>query len=216
MVCKWLHDNPDIEKFIGENLVNKIGIAVLVLGIAFFVKYAIDQEWINKVGRVCIGLFCGIILTGLAHRLRKNYHSFSSVLIGGGLTVFYFTIAFAFHQYQLISQSAAFGSMVIITVFAVLLSVLYNRIELGMLATIGGFITPFLVSTGEGNYVVLFTYLCILNAGLIILAYYKRWRILNFIAFVFTWIIYLLWIFTQRGGVIFPYRGAFIFAAVFT
>jgi len=213
--AKWLHDNPDIEKFIGENLINKVGIAVLVLGIAFFVKYAIDQEWINKVGRVCIGLFCGIILTGLAHRLRKNYHSFSSVLIGGGLTVFYFTIAFAFHQYQLISQGVAFASMVIITVFAVLLSILYDRIELGILATIGGFITPFLVSTGQGNYVVMFTYLCILNAGLIFLAFYKRWRILNFLAFVFTEIIYLAWVIDKSGGSNFPYRGTFIFGCVF-
>ncbi|MBS1598166.1 MAG: DUF2339 domain-containing protein [Bacteroidetes bacterium] len=212
---KWLHDNPDIEKFIGENLINKIGIAVLVLGIAFFVKYAIDQEWINKVGRVCIGLFCGIILTALAHRLRKNYHSFSSVLVGGGLSVFYFTIAFAFHQYQLIGQGAAFVSMIIITAFAVLLSILYDRIELGILATIGGFITPFLVSNGEGNYVVLFSYLCILNVGLIILAYHKRWRILNFLAFVFTELIYIGWVFDRAGQTGFPYQGAFIFGIIF-
>ena len=48
----WLKNNPDMEKFIGENLINKIGIAVLVLGIAFFVKYAIDKDWINEVGRI--------------------------------------------------------------------------------------------------------------------------------------------------------------------
>ncbi|MDP4131019.1 MAG: DUF2339 domain-containing protein [Bacteroidota bacterium] len=59
--AKWLRDTPDIEKFIGENLINKVGFAVLVLGISFFVKYAIDQEWINKTGRVCIGLFCGML-----------------------------------------------------------------------------------------------------------------------------------------------------------
>ncbi|RYY16697.1 MAG: DUF2339 domain-containing protein, partial [Chitinophagaceae bacterium] len=67
---RWLKNNPDLEKFIGENLINKIGIAILVLGIAFFVKYAIDQEWINETGRVCIGLGAGALLTGLAHYLR--------------------------------------------------------------------------------------------------------------------------------------------------
>ncbi len=65
--------NPDLEKFIGENLANKIGIGVLVIGIGFFVKYAIDQEWINEIGRVFIGLTCGGILLGLAHRLRKQF-----------------------------------------------------------------------------------------------------------------------------------------------
>jgi uncharacterized membrane protein len=63
---RWFKNNPDLEKFIGENLFNKIGIAVLVFGIAFFVKYAIDQNWINEYGRVAIGMGCGIILTVLA------------------------------------------------------------------------------------------------------------------------------------------------------
>lgn len=212
---QWLRNNPDIEKFIGENLINKIGIAVLILGIAFFVKYAIDQNWINEVGRVCIGLFCGIVLIGVAHKLQKNYRSFSSVLVGGGLTVFYFTIAFAFHQYQLLSQSAAFGIMVIITAFAVVLSILYNRLELAILATIGGFIAPFLVSSGQGNYVILFTYLCILNAGLIVLSLYKRWHVLHFIAFVFTAIIYGGWIATHHTTETFSYSGTFLFGTVF-
>ncbi|HEX5154715.1 MAG TPA: DUF2339 domain-containing protein [Parafilimonas sp.] len=212
---KWLRNNPDIEKFIGENLINKIGIAVLILGIAFFVKYAIDKEWINEVGRISIGLFCGIVLIFLSYRLRKNYRSFSSVLVGGGLTVFYFTIAFAFHQYNLLSQSAAFIIMVIITAFAVALSILYDRIELAILATIGGFITPFLVSRGEGNYMVLFTYLTILNAGLIVLAFYKRWQALPFIAFVFTAIIYGGWIFNNSLKADFPYAGTFLFGSLF-
>ena len=188
---------------------------MLVLGIAFFVKYAIDQEWINKVGRVCIGLFCGAILVGLAHRLRKNYHSFSSVLVGGGLTVFYFTIAFAYHQYHLIDQTPSFAIMIIITVFAVILSVLYDRIELGIIATIGGFITPFLVSNGEGNYIALFTYVAILNAGLIVVFYYKRWRVLNFLVFIFTQIIYVGWIVSKIGDKNFPYQNTFVFGAVF-
>jgi len=212
---KWLLDNPDIEKFIGENLINKIGIAVLVFGIAFFVKYAIDQDWINRVGRVSIGLLCGVILIFFAGRLRKNYHAFSSVLIGGAITIFYFTIALAFHQYHLFDQGPAFVMMVVITLFAVLISILYDRIELGIIATVGGFITPFLVSQGDGNWLVLFSYLTILNVGLIILAYYKRWRIIQFISFFFTQIIYLGWIMMRAGTPGFNYEGIFIFGTVF-
>ena len=119
----------DLEKFIGENLANKIGIAVLVLGISFFVKYAIDKNWIKESGRVIIGLIAGGILIGIAHRIRNTYRSFSSVLMGGGITVFYFTIAFAFHQYELIGQKTAFGIMILITAFAVLLALYYDRLE---------------------------------------------------------------------------------------
>jgi uncharacterized membrane protein len=214
---KWLRNNPDMEKFIGENLVNKIGIAVLVLGIAFFVKYAIDKNWINEVGRVAIGLFCGAVLTGLAHYLRNSYRSFSSVLAGGGIAVFYFTIAFAFHQYHLVSQTAAFLIMVVITAFAIALSVLYDKLELAVIAAVGGFITPFLVSTGQGNYIVLFTYLIILNSGLLALAFFKRWSLINVVAFFFTelifggWLIDTLWL---GGSTKISYPLALLFATV--
>lgn len=206
----------DIERFIGENLANKIGIAVLVLGIAFFVKYAIDKNWINETGRVIIGLICGGILLGFAHYFRNSYRSFSSVLVGGGLTVFYFTIAFAFHQYHLISQQAAFIIMVIISAFAVLLSLYYKRQELAILATIGGFITPFLVNTGQDNYVALFTYLCILNTGLMVLAWFKRWPAINIIALVFTTFIYGGWLINRTYiNDSLPYKDAFLFATLF-
>ena len=213
-----LTKETDLEKFIGENLANKIGIAVLVLGISFFVKYAIDKNWIKEAGRVIVGLIAGGILIGIAHRIRHTYRSFSSVLMGGGLTVFYFTIAFAFHEYHLISQSAGFMLMIVITAFAVLLSLYYDRLELAILATIGGFITPFLVSTGQENYTALFTYLCILNSGLMVLAWFKRWPSINIIALFFTIIIYGSWL-TKRlwfdYPVTLPYKDAMIFATIF-
>ena len=190
----WLGNNPDLEKFIGENLFNKIGIAVLVVGIAFFVKYAIDKNWINEYGRVGIGLLCGIILTGLAHYLRKTYRSFSSVLAGGGLAVFYFTITLAFRQYHIIGQTPAFLMMIAITVFAVLLSLLYDKLELAVIAAVGGFLSPFFVSTGDGNYVVLFSYLIILNMGLLTLSYFKKWRLINILSLFFTLLIYGGWL----------------------
>jgi uncharacterized membrane protein len=186
--------HPDLEKFIGENLANKIGIAILVIGIGFFVKYAIDKDWINEIGRVFIGILAGGILLGIAHRLRESFTAFSSVLVGGGIAILYFTIAIAFHEYQIFSQVAAFALMVVITVFTVLLSVSYNRVELAVLAILGGFGSPFMVSTGEGNYIVLFSYMLILNGGMLVLAYHKKWRIVNIICYVFTVLIFGGWL----------------------
>jgi uncharacterized membrane protein len=208
----------DLEKFIGENLANKIGIAVLLLGISFFVKYAIDKDWIKETSRVIVGLVAGGILIGIAHRIRHTYRSFSSVLMGGGITVFYFTIAFAFHQYELIGQRTAFGIMIFITAFAVLLALYYDRLELAVIATIGGFITPFLVTTGQENYTALFTYLSILNAGLMVLAWFKRWPTINIIALISTIIIYGGWV-TKRlwfdYPVVLPYKDAMLFSTIF-
>jgi uncharacterized membrane protein len=189
--------NPDLEKFIGENLANKIGIAILVLGIGFFVKFAIDQNWINEIGRVFIGILCGGILLGIAHMLRKTFTAFSSVLVGGGIAVLYFTIAIAFHEYAIFSQTVAFLLMVVITGFTVVLSLGYNRVELAVFAILGGFGSPFMLTTGEGNYVVLFTYILILNAGMLVLAYYKKWKIVNIICYVFTVVIFGSWLSTR-------------------
>jgi uncharacterized membrane protein len=208
--------NPDLEKFIGENLANKIGIAVLVLGIGYFVKFAIDQNWIGIYGRVFIGILCGGILLGLAHWLRKSFTAFSSVLVGGGIAVLYLTIAIAFHEYQIFSQTMAFILMVIITGFTILLAISYNRVELAVLGILGGFSSPFMVSTGEGNYVVLFTYVMILDVGMLILAYYKRWSLVNIVSYAFTLILFGSWLGTKfenwNGSMV---QGALIFATLF-
>jgi uncharacterized membrane protein len=186
--------NPDIEKFIGENLFNKIGIAVLVLGIGFFLKYAIDKDWINEIGRTFIGIVCGGLLIGLSYKMRKTFAAFSSVLVGGGVSVLYFTITIAFHQYHLISQTLAFILTIFITAFTVLLSLNYDRKELAVIAIVGGFSAPFMVSTGEGNVLVLFSYMLILNIGMLVLAYYKKWNIVNIICYLATILLYGGWL----------------------
>lgn len=206
----------DIEKFIGENLINKIGIGILVLGIAYFVNYAIDNNWINEVGRVAIGILSGGLLTFLAHKIRKTYKAFSSVLVGGAMAVFYYTISIGFHEYQLFTQPIAFGLMVLITSFSVLLSVSYNKKELAILALIGAFSTPLMVSNGSGNYQVLFSYLGIVNVGMLVLAYFKKWNIVNILSFAFTAILYGAWFGSYIvNGAYPPYRGALIFATLF-
>lgn len=203
---------PDLEKFIGENLINKIGIAILVLTIGFFVKFAIDNNWIGPVGRVGVGVLCGAILVVIAHRLRKNYKAFSSVLVGGGLAVFYFTITLAFHQFHLFGQTAAFIILIGITVFAVVLSMLYDRQELAIIALIGGFSSPFMVSTGQANYSALFIYLAILNAGLLVIAYNKLWRILNIVSFGLTVVVYASVLYTLSAA---TYHIGFWFGTLF-
>ncbi|HMH21798.1 MAG TPA: DUF2339 domain-containing protein [Puia sp.] len=207
---------PDLEKFIGENLISKIGIAILVLAIGFFVKYAIDSNWIGPAGRVGVGLLCGGILVGVAHMLRRSYKAFSSVLVGGGLAVFYFTIALAYHQYHLFGQTASFIIMLVITAFAVILSMLYDRQELAIIALVGGFATPFMVSSGSGDYKILFSYLLILNTGLLVIAYNKAWRLLNLLAFIFTALLVASWLLTLPDKTTMDvFQGGFLFATAF-
>lgn len=212
---KFKENNPDLEKFIGENLINKIGILILVLGISFFVKFAIDKNWINETARVAIGILSGTLVMGIAHKLKKNYIAFSSVIVAGAISIYYFTIAIAFHDYHIFSQTVAFAIMVIITAFSAFVSINYNRQELAVLSLIGGFAVPFMVSSGQGNYAVLFTYIAILNVGILAIAYFKKWHLVTVLSFAFTTLLFLGWQATELGEDKYPHLGAFIFATLF-
>ncbi len=212
---RFKEKNPDLEKFIGENLINKLGILILVLGISYFVRYAINKDWINEPARVGIGVLVGSLIIGIAHRLRKKYAAFGSVLVSGGIAVFYFTIAIAFHEYQLFSQTVAFIIMVLITAFSCLISLSYDRIELAILSLIGGFAVPFMISTGSGNYVVLFSYIAILDIGIMALAYFKKWTLVNILAFAFTTLLFGGWLMNEMSIEEPHYLGALVFGFVF-
>jgi uncharacterized membrane protein len=186
----FMERNPDLEKFIGENLLSKIGIIIFVTGMGFLVKLGIDSNVITEGMRVAIGVLIGGGLIGLGHNLRKSFEKFSSILIGGALSVLYFTIALAFHEYHLIPQTAAFFIMVFITAFAVLLSISYDRKILSILALIGGFCTPFFVSIGDGNLFAMLGYILILDIGMLALVYFKKWNVINYLTYAFTYILF--------------------------
>ena len=181
----------NFERFIGENLFGKIGILVFILGIAYFVKYAIDQNWINEVARTILGFGVGIAMLGVAQWIHKRYYTLSSLLAGGAFAVFYLTVSIAFHYYQLFTQTAAFVILCFTTIFMAAVSIRYDRLELAVTALIGGFIAPFIISSDTGNIIVLQAYLSILNLGMFVLALYKKWGLLPIVAFVFTYFILL-------------------------
>lgn len=201
-----------LEKIMGENWLSKVGIITLVLGIAFFVKYAIDQEWINEVGRVGIGLLTGGIIIGIAHKLKSQYHVFSSILVGGGISVFYITITLAFREYELFTQTVAFLLLVGITIFSVILSLYYDRKELAIFSLLGGFASPLMVSTGTGNYIVLFSYIFILNSGMLAVSFVKKWRIIGVLCYVLTLCFFWTWVLQSFET---EFIGVTIFASLF-
>ncbi len=208
--------HPDLEKFIGENLINKIGIAVLVLGIGLLLNYAIGKGLLNTTAQTLIGLGAGGLLVFFAHRLRLNFRAFSSVLVAGGIAIFYTTIAIAFHKFGLIGQIPAFIIMIGITALAVALTLGYDRKELAVISLLGGFAAPFLASSGDGNYKVLFTYLLILDVGMLVLANYKKWYVINVLAFGLTALIMARWAITNYASLEQPPALiAFAFATAF-
>lgn len=201
-----------IERIMGDNWLSKIGIITLVIGIGFFVKYAIDQNWINEVARVGIGLITGFIIIGIAHKMKKEYHIFSSILVGGGISVFYVTITLAFREYAIFNQTVAFILLTVITIFSVIISLFYNRQELAIFSLLGGFLSPLMVTTDTGNYIALFSFLLILNAGMLIISLKKNWQLLGGIAYGLSILFFWIWLMASFQD---QYTGATIFASLF-
>ena len=195
---EYATSETNFEKYIGENLFGKIGILIFIIGIGFFVKYAIDQNWINETARTLMGYAVGAGMLVLAERLHKRYHTFSSLLAGGAFGIYYLITAIAFHYYDLFSHTMAFVILCTTTIFMSAVSVLYDRKELAVIALVGGFIAPFIISTDSSSIISLQIYIGILNIGMFCLAMYKKWAILPMISFGFTYII--LWGTTAIGS----------------
>lgn len=179
--------------FIKQNVLTIIGIFTLVLGIGYFVKYAIDKNWIGENARMGIGFLAGFILIIIAHFIRKNYTIFSSIIMGGGIAVLYFTTTIAFREYHLFTQNTAFVITCAITLLSIFLSYRYNSETLIVFSLFGGFLAPLMISTGQSNYIFLFTYLSLLNIGMLITVYLKNWKSVGWIAFIFTAIYLYFW-----------------------
>ena len=215
---EYATSETNFEKYIGENLFGKIGILIFIIGIGFFVKYAIDQNWINETARTLMGYAVGAGMLVLAERLHKRYHTFSSLLAGGAFGIYYLITAIAFHYYGLFSHTMAFVILCVTTIFMSAVSVLYDRKELAVTALIGGFIAPFIISTDSSSIISLQIYITILNIGMFCLAMYKKWAILPMVSFGFTYII--LWGTTALGSfsdseAVTTYPTLFAFATLF-
>jgi uncharacterized membrane protein len=183
----------DLEKYIGENLISKIGIAVLVIGVGIGAKYSIDNDLISPLVRIILGYSIGAALLVLSQRLKTKYENFSAVLVSGAMAIFYFMTFAAYSFYDMISTITAFALMVLVTIAAVGAALNYNKQFIAHIGLVGAYCVPFLLSEGKGQALVLFSYMAIINAGILVVAFKKYWKPLFLLAFFVTWLIVLSW-----------------------
>lgn len=178
---------------------NRLGILAIMLAVAFFLKWSIDNRLIGELGRVVIGAITGLGFLGAGEYFqRRQFSVYGQGFSGGGIGILYFSIYAAFLFYHLIPQEMAFALMVLITLAASLLAVRYDSKAIGIIGIVGGFATPFLLSTGAGNRAVLYTYVAILDGGVLLVAYYKKWPFFNYLTFFLTYISFIAGLFSIK------------------
>ena len=183
-----------VESLIGAHWLNRVGIAALLVGAAFFLKLAIDNEWIGPAMRIAIGVVVGIGLlmwSDIFHRRghRLFAHSLQVVAVG----VLYLSIWAASQTYTLIANGTAFGAMTIVSIALVALALRHQSEFLAGLALTGGFLTPVLLSTGQNREVALFSYVALLDVAALILVALRPWIRALAVAFFGTLFLYIGW-----------------------
>tara|TARA_R110002051_G_scaffold324970_1_gene424834 strand:- start:1168 stop:3552 length:2385 start_codon:yes stop_codon:yes gene_type:complete len=187
----------NLEKFIGENLINKIGILITVIGVVIGAKYSIENNLVSPLTRIVLGYLVGLALLVFGIKLKAKYLNYSAVLVSGAIAILYFISFSAYSLYGLLPQLPTFVLMVLFTVFAVVSSLHYNKQIIAHIGLVGAYAVPFLLSTGSGDILSLFSYMAIINIGILVVAFKKYWKPLYYVAFVFTWLMYTLWLSTK-------------------
>ena len=192
-----------LEGALGGTWLSRVGALAVTIGIGFFLKYAFDNGWIQPAGRIALGVATGVALLLAGERLqRAAYRVPAQALVATGVAALYLSVFAAYAFYQLIAQPVAFGFMVMVTVTALALSMHHDARAIAVLANLGGFLTPVLLATNRDAGVALFTYLAVLDCGMVASAYWRRWPELHVLSFVFTQGLYFAWF--QRWYVGFP------------
>ncbi|MBN2089367.1 DUF2339 domain-containing protein [candidate division KSB1 bacterium] len=183
------------EALLGGKISNWIGALALIIGFGFFLQHAFENQWITEVIRIIAGVIVGVLLVLVGmYYYRKAMPIFAQGLLGTGIAILYLTIYAAFNFYELISQPLAMIFMSLVTISAFLLALKYDSPAISLLGLIGGFLTPFMLSSNQDNPLGLFTYLAILNLGLVAILFIKfYWIWLQPFALFGTYLIYFLW-----------------------
>ncbi len=177
------------------NVPVKVGMLVLFAGVAALLKYAGDQGWMTFPIELRLAGVAAAAIAGLVFgwRQRESRRSFALALQGGAIGVLLLVVFAAFKLHPLLPAPAAFALSVVLVASAGVLAVRQDAVALAWLGILAGFLAPIWLSTGPGNHVALFGYYAVLNAAIFGIAWYRSWRALNVLGFLFTFAIGTGW-----------------------
>ncbi|HVH50371.1 MAG TPA: DUF2339 domain-containing protein, partial [Candidatus Bathyarchaeia archaeon] len=209
------YEPVDLENRIAGNWFNRIGIVAILIAISSGLKWAFDNDIIGPSGRVAIVVLLGALMLPWSQwLLGKGYSYFSEGIAALGEATLFLSVWAGCQYYALYSRDVGFAAMIAITAVMAAVAVGRNSQRIAVLSLLGGLLTPILASSGKDEQVVLFSYLILLGAGALAIAWKKDWRWLAPIAFLGTQIYFWGWYgeFFQRTS---PLERTIVFATLF-
>jgi len=180
------------ELLLGFNGLLILGVISVITGVGFFIRKAFVSGLLGPAGKVSI-IYLGAVLSLGAGNFfkKKNIPEFGAAIAGMGIALLYYATYSAYANYHIFDQTVTFLLMIIITAFSVFISVIENNKWLAVLGLIGGFSTPFMIGSGDSRNIILYSYITILNIGLLAIAFNRKWHILNNLGFIATYTLYI-------------------------
>ncbi len=175
-----------------------IGVIALLFGSGFLLKHAYEEEWLSAImtdtHKVIAGTILGVLLILAGEFLvRINRSYFARGLFGLALGWLYFLFYAGFHLFDIFSQNMAGGYMAAVTSIGLILAIRHRSRLIAHLSLIGGFLTPWLISTGSASTVPLFLYITALLTGFLPLSVWMNWSGLDVTAQIGTGTIFFSW-----------------------
>lgn len=177
------------------------GTATVVFAIGFFVKYAFDNHWVDETTRVVLGALVGLVMIAAGRRfVKRGYRLYGEVIMGGGFVALYVSTWAALNLYGLVPRPVAFVAMALITAGAAVMADRLASQALALVTVLGGFATPALVGGPEDAQITLFSYVTVLVAGTLYLAWRRRWPWLNLASYMLTVFTFFAWALTHYAA----------------
>ena len=169
----------DWESFTGAQLFAWLGGFALFLSFVFLVKFSVDMGFLGPAVRVALGTIAGTgcVIAGLLTK-RRRYRVTAQTLCASGVAILHVVTFAAYQFYGFLEAASAFPLLALITAAAFVLSVRLDSRYIALLGLLGGFLNPYLVSSGQDRPFALFGYLAVLDIGLIFIALRKNWAFL--------------------------------------
>jgi len=185
----------NVEVFLGTKMLAWVGILVLLVASVLFIIWAHQQRMLSDTAKVLIHVGVAAVLLILGEwASRKKWIPLARTFTGGGIAEFLFANFAALALYDLIGWTAFVVLMSVIIAAAILLAVRYNSLTISIIATLAGVAMPIMLWNTKPDFRMVFAFLAGIDIGVMILAWFRRWRTINLIAFVGTVLNVLLWL----------------------
>jgi hypothetical protein len=188
-----------MEERFGANWLNKLGIAILVIGLAFFLAYKL-QNW-GPAGKVLCGyaVSAALLAGGVWLERKPTYRIFARAGIGGGWALCFF-VTFAMHHIPaarvLDSLSADLVLMLLVAAGMVAHSLRYGSQTVTGLAFLLGFLTLLTsnLQAASGTAVFSLTASAVLAIALVVVTTLRHWAWLELTGLIAVYASHFVWL----------------------